>query len=99
MTGGQGKKLLQEKRADILALAERYGVTDVRLFGSVVRGDDRPDSDVDLVVNMKRGRDYFDLIDFKLDAEDTLGRKLDVVLEKTLYHLLRDRILNEARPL
>ena len=91
--------LLHSKKLELLKLAEKYGVKNVRVFGSVVYGEDTTESDIDLLVDMEEERDLFDLIGFKLDAEDLLGRTVDVVMEETIYHMLRDRILSEARPL
>jgi predicted nucleotidyltransferase len=91
--------LLQEKRQEVLQIAERYGVRNIRVFGSTVRGEDRPDSDIDLLVRMEDARDLFDFIGFKLDIADLLGKKIDLISENGIHHLLRERILHEARPL
>ncbi len=92
---------LRAKRDVIYAIADKHGVKDIRVFGSVVRGEDAPESDIDLLINMCKGKDLFDMIDFKLETEDMLniGRELDVVPENGLYHLLREPILSEAQPL
>jgi len=69
------------KRAQILELAARHGASDVRLFGSVARGDEGPDSDVDFLVRMNQGRSLFDVGGLLMDLQDLLGCKVDVVTE------------------
>src|SRR5262245_3388374 len=87
-----------EKRAAILKAAERHGVCNIRVFGSVARGDNRDDSDIDLLVDLERGRTLFDLTGFLSDVQDLLASKVDVVTTKGL-HYLRERIMAEATPL
>jgi len=91
--------LLQEKRDEILRIAERHGAHNVRVFGSVVWGEAGPESDVDFLVEMEPARSLFDLGELLMDLEELLGRKVDVVTEASIYWLLRRRILSEARPL
>jgi hypothetical protein len=88
--------LRTERKADILALAERHGARNLRVFGSVARGDNREDSDVDFLVDMDNGRSLFDLIRFKLDLEDLLEMPVEVVTTNSLRYI-RDRVLSEAR--
>jgi uncharacterized protein len=90
---------IKHNRKDILRLAKRYGVTGMRLFGSAARGEDTPDSDVDFLVEMEPGRSLFDLGGLLVDLEDLLGCKVDVLTEKSLHWYIRERILNEAKPL
>jgi len=90
---------VRSQRDAILAIARRYGVRRVRLFGSVVRGEDRPDSDVDVLVQFEDGRSLLDLAGFGLDLEDLLGRKVDVVSEGGLSPYIEKRVLREAVPL
>jgi predicted nucleotidyltransferase len=90
--------LRREKRAEILRLAETHGARNVRVFGSVVRGDNREESDVDLLVDFDKGRTLFDLARFKGAIEDLLGVNVDVVTPNSL-HYIRDRVLAEALPL
>ena len=90
--------LRQEKRAEILRLAETHGARNVRVFGSVVRADNREDSDVDLLVEFDTGKTLFDLIGLKLDLESLLGVTVDVVTPNSLRYI-RDRVLTEALPL
>ena len=90
--------LRHEKRAEILRLAETHGARNVRVFGSVVRADNRDDSDVDLLVEFDKGKSLLDLIGLKLDLENLLGAKVDVVTPNSLRYI-RDRVLAEAVPL
>lgn len=90
---------VRQQRDAILAIARRHGVQRVRLFGSVVRGEDRPDSDVDVLAQFEDGRSLLDLAGFGLDLEDLLGRKVDVVSEGGLSPYIENRVLHEAVPL
>jgi len=91
------KELLKEKRPEILQIAARHGARNVRVFGSVVRGDAREDSDVDFLVDLEPGRSVLDQAALTLDLQELLGRKADVLTEGGLYWLLRRRILKEAQ--
>ncbi len=91
--------LVQEKREDILRIASEYGAYDVRIFGSVARGEDDEKSDIDFLVNMEKGRSLFDLGGLLMDLQDLLGRDVDVVTEKGLRERIRERVLREAIPL
>ena len=92
-------ELLKIKRDEILRLASHYGARNVRVFGSVARGEAGPDSDVDLLVELEPGRSLLDLSALVLDLEELLGRRVDVLPDSSIYWLLRRRILKEARPL
>lgn len=89
-------KLLEEKRGAVMALAARHGAHDVRVFGSVARGEPTPESDIDLLVKMEEGRSLLDLSALVLDLRGLLGIRVDVVSEDGLYWLLRRKILKEA---
>lgn len=92
-------KLLQDKREDILRLALEHGARDVRVFGSVARGEADADSDIDFLVTMEPGRSLLDLGGLVVDLEQLLGRRVDVVTEKGLRERIRERVLREAIPL
>lgn len=94
-----GIEVLKSKRAEIARLAARYGVERVRIFGSLARGQATPDSDIDFLVVFKRGKTLLDLIGFRQDLEELLGRKVDVVSERGVSPHLRNRIFSEAVPL
>ncbi|MEW5858035.1 MAG: nucleotidyltransferase family protein [Cyanobacteriota bacterium] len=93
------RELLKEKREEILSIATKYGAFNVRIFGSVARGEDTADSDVDFLVELEPGRNLLDRIALMQDLEDLLERKVDVATVKGLREYFRDRILREAVPL
>ncbi|MBI5636736.1 MAG: nucleotidyltransferase family protein [Nitrospinae bacterium] len=88
--------LLKEKRREILRIAREYGASRIRIFGSVARGEDRPDSDVDFLVEMEDGRSLLDIGGMQMDLQDLLGRKVDVVTEKGMRPRIKDRVSKEA---
>jgi predicted nucleotidyltransferase len=92
-------ELLTEKREEILRIAANHGARNVRIFGSVARGEADETSDIDFLVDMEPDRSLFDVGGLLSDLRELLGRKVDVVSEKGIYWLLRRRILKEARPL
>ena len=96
---GSIEELLQSKRPDILALAEKRGARNVRVVGSVVRGESRPDSDLDLLVDLDPGRSLIDLGGLLMDLQGLLGLKVDVVAEAGWRPRLRQRVVAEAKPL
>jgi uncharacterized protein len=87
------------RRNEILEIAANHGARNVRLFGSVARGEDRPDSDVDFLVDMEPGRSLLDLVGLGQELEQLLGRKVDVLTEDSVHPAIRERIASEARPL
>lgn len=89
-------ELLQERREDILRIAAQHGASHVRIFGSVARGEAKPGSDVDFLVELEPSRSLLDRVALIQDLEDLLGTKVDVATERGLRQCLRDRILNEA---
>ena len=91
--------LLDEKRTAILETARRHGARNVRIFGSVARGDDDARSDLDFLVEMEPGRSLLDHAALLLDLEELLGCKVDVLSEKGIKARIRERVLREARPL
>ena len=92
-------KLLASQRQDILEIAARYGARNVRIFGSMARGDAGPDSDLDILVDMEAGRSMFDLGGLLYDLQAFLGVDVDLVTEKGLRPRIRERVLREAVPL
>ena len=90
---------VRDKREVLIALANRCKAENVRVFGSVARGEANEKSDLDLLVHFRQGASLFDLIDLKEEAEKLLGLDVDVVSDGGLSPYLKDRILNEARPL
>lgn len=90
---------VQEKREAILATAAKYGAYNVRIFGSVARGEADSGSDVDFLVEMQAERSLFDLGGLLMELQDLLDCPVDVVTEKGLRSRIRDRVLSEAIPL
>lgn len=91
--------LISKKRADILRLAAQHGAHNVRLFGSVARGEADVLSDVDILVDLEPGRSLLDLGGLLMDLEELLGCQVDVVTEKGLRPRIRSRVLQEAVPI
>ncbi|MCF2145049.1 nucleotidyltransferase family protein [Desmonostoc muscorum LEGE 12446] len=91
------KQLLQEKRAEILNIAAKHGASNLRVFGSVARGEETETSDIDFLVDydLEKVSPWFPggLI---LDLENLLDRKVDVVTSKSLHYLIRDKVFHEA---
>lgn len=92
-------EIIGDKRDAILALAARHGASNVRIFGSVAQGTAGEASDVDFLVDLEPGRSLFDLGGLLMDLEDLLGRKVDVVTEPALHWYIREKVVQEARPL
>jgi len=88
---------LREKRQDILQAAARHGAQNVRVFGSVARGEAGPASDVDFLVERAAVTSTWFPAGLILELEEILGRRVEVVTEKGLNPHLRDRVLQEAR--
>ena len=93
------RELLTRRRDDILRIAARHGARNVRVFGSVARGDAGTESDIDFLVDMDPSRSLVDRGLLLMDLQELLGRKVDVVTPDSLYWLIRRRVLREARPL
>jgi predicted nucleotidyltransferase len=90
---------IRSQREAILAIAKRHGAKNVRLFGSVVRAEDRPDSDLDVLVEFESGRSLLDLAGQGIDLEELLGRKVDVVTDGAMSPYMGPSIRAEATPL
>ncbi len=91
--------LIEAHRSEILALAERHGLQNVRVFGSMARGDATDSSDVDLLVTLPPDRTGLALGGLLADVQNLLHRRVDVVTERGLHPALRGRILKEAQRL
>ncbi len=91
--------LIVQNKASILALAKKNGIINVRVFGSMVRGDATSSSDVDFLVELEEGRSGLALGGFLMDVTDLLGRPVDVVTEKALHPRIQAQVLSEAQPL
>jgi hypothetical protein len=93
------EELLRAHRADILRIARLHGVTRIRVFGSVARGDATPDSDIDLLIDVEGPTTPWFPGGLIADLEALLGRRVDVVEPAALRTELRDHVLAEAVPL
>lgn len=88
--------LIETHRRELLSIAHRLGLSDVRVFGSMARGDVDDESDVDLLVTLGPGATGLALGGLLMDAQALLGRKVDVVTEQSLHPAIRDEVLAEA---
>lgn len=88
--------LLRSRRGQILQIAAKHGARNVRVFGSVARGEAKPQSDIDLLVEFKRGTTLLDHAALIEELEELLGVKVDVVSERGLRERIRNRVLDEA---
>ena len=91
--------LIEAHRAGILTLAERHGVRNVRVFGSMARGDADDASDIDLLVSLAPDKTGLALGALLMDVQSLLGRRVEVLTESGLHPAIRDRVLKEAQPL
>ena len=92
-------ELLKSKREEILQIARQHGAHNVRVFGSVARGEAGPQSDIDLLVDVGPERTPFFPGGLLADLEELLGRRVEVVTENGLHWYVRDKVLKEAVPL
>lgn len=86
---------INEIKNKIQPILKRYGVKRAGIFGSVVRNEARDDSDVDILVELPKESSLLDLVGFKLELEELLEKKVDVLTYNSIYHLLREPILSE----
>ena len=93
------KTLRAERRDEILRLAMQRGAQNVRVFGSVARGEANENSDLDLLVSWEPGRSLLDHAGLVQDLQESLGVKVHIGTERSLHWYVRDRILREAKPL
>jgi len=93
------REQLDEQRNQILQIADQYGVKNIRIFGSVARGEASLTSDIDLLVDLNTQWTLLEHVGFMQDLAELLGRKVDVVVEAGLGGTLRKKVLQEAVPL
>jgi len=91
--------VFEQNRALIREVASRYRVANPRVFGSVLHGDDKDGSDIDIVVDTMPGTSLFDLTGLQAELEEVLGVPVDVVTSTGLHRFIRDEVLAEAQPL
>ncbi len=92
-------ELLTDNRREIIAAAKQHRASNLRVFGSVARGEAGPDSDVDLLVDFDPEASLLDHVALLQALESLLGRRVDIVSAKALHWYIRDRVLAEAVPL
>lgn len=93
------EEIIADKKEQILALAAKYGASNVRIFGSVALGTANADSDIDFLVDMEKERSLFDLGGLLMALQQLLDRKVDVVTENSLHWYIKDKVLGEAKPI
>ena len=93
------EQLIREKNTDIKAIAAKHGAKNLRLFGSVVRGEAGQDSDIDFLVDTEPSTSSWFPAGLVLDLEEILGCRVDIVTERGLNPYIREHVLNEAVPL
>ncbi len=86
---------ITELKNKILPVLRKYKVKRASLFGSIIRGDDTDQSDIDLMVELPEGSSLLELAGLKIELEELLGRSVDVLTYNSLHHLLKQRILSE----
>ena len=91
--------LVREKRAAILQIAYRYGASNVRIIGSVARGEATPESDLDLIVRFEPSRSLLDHGGLVMDLRELLGIRVDVIDEDAMKPRFREHVISEAIPL
>jgi len=91
-------EVIRAKRDEIQRIAAKHGARNVRVFGSVARGEARPDSDVDFLIDVEPVTSSWFPAGLVQDLENLLGRRVEVVTERGLNHLIRDEVLREALP-
>jgi len=88
---------LEEIKVKIIPVLRRYDVRKAAIFGSYVKGEEREDSDIDILVEFKGEKSLLDLAGLKIELEEILGRKVDVLTYNSLHPLLKDKILQEQK--
>lgn len=93
------EELRAERRGEILRLAQKHGARNLRVFGSVARGEAKEGSDLDLLVEWEPGRSLLDHAGLVQDLQELLSVKVHIGTERSLHWYVRERILREATPL
>ena len=94
-----GIEEITKHKKEILVLAAKHGASNIQVFGSIAKGTADENSDIDFLVELEPGRSLFDLGGLLMDLQNLLHRKVDVVTEKGLHWYIKDKVLEEARPI
>jgi predicted nucleotidyltransferase len=89
-------EMIKAHRQEILDIAKKYGASNIRIFGSVARGEAGPESDYDFLIELEPDRSAFEIGGLLMDLQDLLGAKVDIVTDKGLNKHIRDKVLKEA---
>jgi predicted nucleotidyltransferase len=89
---------VHELRESLSDIAAAYGGRNLRVFGSVARGEERPDSDVDVILTLEEGRTLLDIARLEIALESVVGRRVDLITDDGLEEPFRSGILREAVP-
>lgn len=92
------EEIIKIKSSEIRQIAERHGASNIRLFGSVVRGEAKPESDVDFLIDVLAETSPWFPVGLIQDLEKLLGRRVEIVTERALNKDLREKVLREAVP-
>lgn len=92
-------KTVEEIKNKILPILKEAGATRGGIFGSYVRGEEKKDSDIDILVDLPNDLSLFDIVGIKLELEDALGKKVDLVEYSHIKPILKDQILSEQVPI
>lgn len=87
---------LRSYKPKLVEIAAKYGVSNIRVFGSIVRGEETKESDIDLLVDVDRSKTILDFVGFQMEASDALQQQVDLVSSQGIHQLLRDEIFNTA---
>jgi len=93
------KPTLGQIKSKVLPILKEQGVTRAALFGSYVRGEEGDDSDIDILVDLPRGKSLLDLVRLQRKLQESLGKKVDLVTYRSLHPLLKDNIQKEQLPI
>jgi uncharacterized protein len=90
------RQILKEKRLEILKIAKTYGASNIRIFGSVARGEANSNSDIDFLMDIESGKNLLNRISLIQDLEDLLGCKVDIAKPENLHESIKEKVLQEA---
>lgn len=92
-------KEIKQIKNRILPILKSRDIKKAAIFGSYVRNEQKPESDIDILVELKKGNSLFDLIGLEFDLQDKLGKKVDLLTYKSIHPLLKESILREQQPI